>query len=89
MEGNISMKNINMKKLFKSKVTGNIIILITSILLIYLVISLYFINHFFFNTTVNGINLSLKPHKDVDKIIESYIKKTKIVLEKVIIMIFF
>ena len=80
MEGNISMKNINIKELFKSKVTGNIIILITSILLIYLVISLYFINHFFFNTTVNGMNLSLKSHKSVDKIAENYIKDYKLQL---------
>lgn len=68
------MKNINIKELFKSKVTGNIIILITSIFLLYLTVSLYFINHFYFNTVINGINVSLKPYKDVDDIIKNSVK---------------
>lgn len=68
------MKNINIKEIFKSKITGNIIILITSGLLIYLIISLYFINHFFFNTEINGIDLSLKSYHDVEEIIKTSIK---------------
>lgn len=74
------MKNINIKEIFKNKVTGNIIILITSILLIYLTISLYFINHFYVNTVINGVDVSLKTHKDVSDIIESYIKDYKLQL---------
>ena len=74
------MKNINIKKLFKSKDTGNIIILIASIVLIYLLISLYFSNHFFFNTVINGVDVSLKAHDDVDDIIRSYIKDYKLQL---------
>ncbi len=59
------MKNINIKKLFKSKAIGNVIILIASILLIYLLISLYFSNHYFFNTVINGVDVSLKAHEDI------------------------
>lgn len=74
------MKNISIKKLFKSKITGNIIILIASILLIYSIISLYFTKHFFFNTVINGVDVSLKAHKDADALIKSYIKDYKLQL---------
>ena len=74
MKGIKSMKNINIKQLFKRKVTGNIIILITSIFLLYLTISLYFINHFYFNTVINGVDLSLKSYKDASHIIKNSIK---------------
>lgn len=74
------MKNINIEKLFKSKDTGNIIILIASILLVYLLISIYFTNHFFFNTVINGADVSLKAHDDAEDIIRSYIKDYKLQL---------
>lgn len=74
------MKNINIRRLFKSGVKGNIIILIASIVLIYLLISIYFANHFFFNTVINGADVSLKAHDDADDIIRSYIKDYKLQL---------
>ncbi|MCY6372592.1 L,D-transpeptidase family protein [Clostridium ganghwense] len=74
------MKNINIKKLFKSNDIGNIIILIASILLLYLLISVYFTNHFFFNTVINGVDVSLKAHDDADDIIRSRIKDYKLQL---------
>jgi len=74
------MKNINIKKLFKSKVTGNIIILIASIVLIYILVSIYFAKHYFFNTIINGVNVSLKAHDEVDDEIKNYIKDYKLQL---------
>ncbi|NFN85950.1 hypothetical protein FDF31_03880 [Clostridium sporogenes] len=74
------MKNINIEKLFKSKNTRNIGILIALILLFYLLISVYFSNHFFFNTVINGADVSLKAHGDADNIIRSYIKDYKLQL---------
>jgi hypothetical protein len=74
------MKNINIKKLFDSKDTGNIIILIASIVLIYLLISIYFVNHFFFNTVINGVDVSLIAHDDAADIIRSNIKDYKLQL---------
>jgi hypothetical protein len=68
------MKNINIKKLFKSEVTGNVIILIALFVLVYLLISIYFVNRFFFNTSINGVGVSLKTHDEVDSIIRSHIK---------------
>lgn len=74
------MKNINIERFFKSKSTGNIIILIASILLLYLLISVYFTKHFFFNTVVNGADVSLKSYDAAEHIIRSYIKDYKLQL---------
>jgi hypothetical protein len=74
------MKNVDIKKLFKSKGTGNVIILIASFLLIYLIGCLYFSNHFFFNTVINGVDVSLKSHEDTADIIRSYVKDYKLML---------
>lgn len=74
------MKNIDIKKLFKSRVAGNIIIISASIVLIYLLVSIYFTNHFFFNTVINGVDVSLKAYEDADDIIRNYIKNYKLQL---------
>jgi hypothetical protein len=74
------MKNINIKKLFKGEAAGSIIILITSSMLIYLLISVYFSKHFFFNTVINGADVSLKAHADAEAIIKSYVKDYKLQL---------
>ncbi|MBK5242577.1 L,D-transpeptidase family protein [Clostridium sp.] len=74
------MKNVDIKKLFKSKGTGNVIIIIASILLIYLLISLYFSKYSFFNTVINGVDVSLKAHEDIEDIIRGYVKDYKLQL---------
>ncbi|MBZ9688298.1 L,D-transpeptidase/peptidoglycan binding protein [Clostridium estertheticum] len=74
------MKNVDIKKLFKSKGTGNVIIFIASILLIYLLISLYFSRHSFFNTVINGVDVSLKAHEDIEGIIRNQVKNYKLQL---------
>jgi vancomycin resistance protein YoaR len=74
------MKNINIKKLIKSKNTADITILAASIVLIYLLVSIYFTNHFYFNTVINGVDLSLKAHNEAEDIIEGYIKNYKLQL---------
>jgi len=74
------MKNVDIKKLFKNKTTGNFIIFIASILLIYSLISLYFSKHSFFNTVINGVDVSLKAHEDLEDIIRSNVKNYKLQL---------
>jgi hypothetical protein len=69
-----------MKRLIKNEYAGMGIILIAAIVLIYSFISLYFIQHCFFNTVINGVNVSLKAHDDVDDIIRSSIKDYKLQL---------
>ncbi|MDF2678191.1 MAG: hypothetical protein K0Q97_2534 [Bacillota bacterium] len=69
------MKGINIKGIFKIEFKKNIIILITSINIIYLIISLYFVNHYFLNTEINGIDVSLKSYSDIDKIFIDYINE--------------
>ncbi len=68
------MRNLDIKMLSKRGATGNTIIVIASIILIYLLISLYFTNHFFVRTVINGANVSLRAHDDVDTIMRSHVK---------------
>ncbi len=74
------MKNFTIEKLFNRGLTQNIIILTALIILIYLLISFYFVNHFFFNTVVNGVNLSLKAYDETENIINSYVNGYKLQL---------
>jgi hypothetical protein len=74
------MKNVDIKKLFKSKVTGNVIIIIASILLIYVLVSFYFAKHTFFNTVINGVDVSLKAEEEIEDIVRSYVKDYKLQL---------
>jgi lipoprotein-anchoring transpeptidase ErfK/SrfK len=74
------MKNINIRKVFRSKQTGNVIILISSVTLVYLLISIYFTNHFFFNTVINGVDVSLKKYDKVDDIIRVFVKEYELQL---------
>ncbi len=68
------MKQIKIMMFSKRKIKRNFLILITSIIGIYLFISLYFTNHYCFHTEINGINVSLKAHDDVSSIIRKFIK---------------
>lgn len=74
------MKNFSIKEFLKSKITGNIIIVVASIILVYMLISLYFSKHFFFNTIINGVDVSLKPQSKVNDKITRYIKEYKLQL---------
>lgn len=64
---------INIKKLIRNKKIHNFIILFSSIVLIYLLISIYFINHTYFGTSINGVDISLEAHDEVDDIIRSFV----------------
>ncbi|WP_288221380.1 L,D-transpeptidase family protein [uncultured Clostridium sp.] len=65
-------------RIIKNKLIGKAIIVISSIILLYLLSSMYFINHFFFNTKVNGVDLSLKNYKEANKILEESVKEYSI-----------
>src|SRR5690554_7039151 len=74
------MKQVKILVLSKRKIKRNLFIIITSLLGSYLLISLYFINHFFFNTEINGINVSLKAHKNLPILISNFIKNYELLL---------
>ncbi|MDD7795352.1 L,D-transpeptidase family protein [Clostridium sp. 'White wine YQ'] len=76
------MRNIKIKEYLKSKTTGNIIIALALIVLIYLSVSLYFGKHFFFNTVINGVDVSLKSHEDVGGIFKSHVEGYKLQLNE-------
>lgn len=68
----IDMKSADIKKLMTCQSVENIKIITASIVLVYLLISLYFMNHFFFNTIINGVDVSLKPHDGADEAFIGY-----------------
>lgn len=72
------MSMFNVKKLFICKDTGKVIIIMASVILVYLIISIYFSNHFFFNTKINGVDVSLKAYKNAGGAIRNYIKDYKL-----------
>jgi hypothetical protein len=75
-----NMWNEKMKALSKRGIIGNTIIVIASVILIYLLVSLYFTNHFYISTVINGVNVSLKANDDVDRIMRNYVKDYKLQL---------
>ena len=74
------MKQIKIMMFSKIKIKRNILLLVTSTIGIYFLISLYFINHFFFHTEINGINVSGKAHDRISSIIINYIKDYELLL---------
>ena len=68
------MKQIKIMMFSKRKIKRNLLIITTSTIVIYFLISIYFVNHFFFHTEINGINISLKAHKHLSTIIIHFIK---------------
>ena len=69
----MTIKNLN--RIFKNNFVGKGILFIGIVILIYLFCSMYFINHCFINTKVNGINLSLKNYKDINNIVDESTKE--------------
>lgn len=67
------MKQIKIMVLSKRKIRRFMLLLFTSTIAIYLLISLYFVNHFSFHTEINGVNVSLKAHANVPNIIRNAI----------------
>ena len=74
------MKQIKIMMLSKSKIKRNFLIFITSTICIYLLISLYFINHFYIHTEINGVNVSLKAHDHISTTIGRFIKNYELQL---------
>ncbi|MEY8356047.1 peptidoglycan binding domain-containing protein [Lachnospiraceae bacterium 54-53] len=62
------------------RAAGNAVIVIASVILVYLLVSLYFMNHFFVNTTVNEVDVSLKTGEDADRIMRAYVKNYSLCL---------
>ena len=50
----------------------------TAIIFTYLLIAIFFTNHFFFNTEINGINLSLKSYEEAPDILKKSINDYKL-----------
>lgn len=76
------MKNIRIMTVNRKKVKNYFIICIASLVFIYLLVSLFFSKHFFFNTIINGVNVSMKAYSDADRTIKDYTKNYKLLLSE-------
>ncbi|CRZ33410.1 putative peptidoglycan binding protein [Herbinix hemicellulosilytica] len=74
------MKQVRIMVLSKRKIKRNLFIILFSFIGLYLLISLYFINHFLFRTEINGVNVSLKAHRNFSNIISKYIREYDILI---------
>lgn len=68
------MRIESLKKGFTRKVLVKVSTIAALVTLAYLLAALYFTNHFFMKTIVNGVDISLKAYADVDKIMEAHVK---------------
>ncbi len=74
------MIGMNRRKFLKRRIRENIMIGVACIVLLYLSVSIYFVNHFFFNTVINGVDVSLKSHREAEKMMRDYAKNYKLKL---------
>ncbi|MFU0824207.1 MAG: Peptidoglycan-binding protein [Clostridium sp.] len=72
------MKDFDIKGISKSHAKEKIIISAGLIILVYLLISLYFDNHLFFNTEINGVDVSLKARDNAIHTIKRYFEGYKL-----------
>ena len=74
------MKQVKIMVISKRKIKRNLFIIIAASISLYLLVSLYFFSHFLFNTEINGVNLSLKAHKNLPHLVNAYIKNYDLIL---------
>lgn len=74
------MNDIKIMMLSKRKIKRGFFITTASIITIYLLVSFYFINHFFFSTEINGVNVSLISHDKASDIFQSFTNDYKLQL---------
>lgn len=73
------MENIQIEML-KNKDIKKMMLIIACIIFAYLLISLYFMNHFFFRTEINGMNVSLKAHSSAADLMKTGIQDYELLL---------
>lgn len=64
----------------KIKAIEGAVIVFFSIILLYLLLSLYFINHFFLGTTINGVNVSLKSRRAAEGMLMDHVQEYSLTL---------
>lgn len=73
---------MEIKKNIYNKIIKGIIISFSTLLILYLGMTIYFKNHFFFGSTVSCINVSGKTLEEVEKQLPSEVEEYKLVLEE-------
>lgn len=69
-----------MKKHVKIETVEKVIIIIATILLLYLLVSLYFKDHLFFHTRINGVDVSLMDREDAENTIRDFMQNYRLLL---------
>lgn len=72
----------NLKTFITRKAVEIYLIILGSLVLIYLLISLYFTNHFFLNTVINNVNVSFKSYQEGEELIKTYAAKYSLLLSE-------
>ncbi len=80
MELGTALREIHSEALHVNKIARRLLLLPASVLVLYILGCIYFMNHFFFNTSINGVDVSLKKYKDVDDVIRNHLKQYKLEL---------
>ena len=70
--GLIRMKQLKIMVLSKKKIKRRFLQIIALVLGLFIAVSLYFMNHFFFHTEINGVNVSLISHSKALHAIDQY-----------------
>lgn len=74
------MKQLKIMVLSKKKIKRRFLQIIALILGLYIAVSLYFMNHFFFHTEINGVNVSLISHSKALHAIDQHADRYKLQL---------
>lgn len=74
------MRKVKATKLLRKVSAGDIRLAAASVILAYLLISLYFMNHYFFNTVINGVDVSLKAHSKAGQAFISHVEGYRLLL---------
>lgn len=80
MRGINKRNKVRIKEFIIRHITERVLIAAGILILLYLLAALYFTSHFFYGTVLNGVPVSLKSHKDVDKIMENHVQTYKLLL---------
>ena len=76
------MKNIHIMELNRKKIYKKTIVILTLFLLIYLIVSLYFMRHYFFKTSINGVDVSLKSYRKAEELIRQSLEDFSLELQE-------
>lgn len=74
------MKKIHIKEFHRRDILKNAIIFMAFVIGFYLLATLYFTKHYFFHTSINGVNVSLKSHQGAEAVLKQRLEAYSLTL---------